>query len=591
MADFHYYVSTTNGSDDYDGLTVATAWKTIIKASAAATSHAGGDTYIHIAPGTYRGRWAPTSDGISATERIIFAGDPNSIFFTSEPQGRVRITGTNDNNIPSAGHVLNFSGKNFAELWDAYVDGSSDLYACYNIPVCHNVHAISYLAGIACGGTYASGANKTFSYYNCTGQGKTGIMQESAAQYSTIICVACIGMGSTGILSGTMSGGCNSKGRFYSCIAYCFGANDSFNVTNSYLYNCTGFGSYVRGSSTAAYDCIFAGGIIYIENYNCISYLSGDSASLGQGILGSLLYCKDGSNSQHLAFDLEKFYPANMFGYENLSRTPYVGNTRITSNNPTQHPLTSEELWTFTPSSVGKSTGVAIRIASKTSTGNIVVELQQYISSTWTTVKTSTKSVTDLASGWNYLGWNDANADVTFNTAASTWRYRVTANNGAESSALYGDSSSIDLLSYYLPDFVLALNEDCFGHARKYDVSLPGAVEHPVSSLDETYYNTSSPSIRIKGGGEEILELPARANQQVTVSYQVSHNGAGAGIEPQLRIRGLGITEQVATHSAGNNVWQALSVTATPTVNGILEVILTSRDPKHDSWFSAPTVS
>jgi len=64
-----------------------------------------------------------------------------------------------------------------------------------------------------------------------------------------------------------------------------------------------------------------------------------------------------------------------------------------------------------------------------------------------------------------------------------------------------------------------------------------------------------------------------------------------AGKEPQLRLRGLDITEQTATHSAGANAWQELSVSATPGVSGILEVVLASRDPTKKAWFSDPVVS
>ncbi|MGE5623513.1 MAG: hypothetical protein ACM3UP_00650 [Methanocella sp.] len=63
-----------------------------------------------------------------------------------------------------------------------------------------------------------------------------------------------------------------------------------------------------------------------------------------------------------------------------------------------------------------------------------------------------------------------------------------------------------------------------------------------------------------------------------------------ASAKPQLILRGLGITEQVST-AVGSGGWEELSVSATPAVDGVMELVILARDsaPTAYSVFSDPS--
>jgi parallel beta-helix repeat protein len=84
-----YYVRQTVGSDDNDGLSPDSAWKTISRLSTAMTA---GDT-VYIGPGLYREQVTVLNSG-TAEERLTFIGDYTGQY-TGDPAGAVMISGTN----------------------------------------------------------------------------------------------------------------------------------------------------------------------------------------------------------------------------------------------------------------------------------------------------------------------------------------------------------------------------------------------------------------------------------------------------------------------------------------------------------------
>jgi parallel beta-helix repeat protein len=82
-----YYVRQTVGNDTHDGLTPATAWKSVSKLS---TIVKAGDT-AYVGPGLYRGEIVVLQDG-SVDQRIVFRADPTGQQ-TGDPPGPVVITG------------------------------------------------------------------------------------------------------------------------------------------------------------------------------------------------------------------------------------------------------------------------------------------------------------------------------------------------------------------------------------------------------------------------------------------------------------------------------------------------------------------
>ena len=107
MADVLYYVSQQNGDDSYDGLSAATAWKTLTKATTTVPTPASGNTcYVYIGPGIYRERVIPLNYGYSADYKIIYRGDAYCQHLTSDTPGRIRITGCNTQEYPTNGRIF-----------------------------------------------------------------------------------------------------------------------------------------------------------------------------------------------------------------------------------------------------------------------------------------------------------------------------------------------------------------------------------------------------------------------------------------------------------------------------------------------------
>ena len=579
MADVLYYVSQQNGNDSNDGTSAALAWKTLTKAmQSVPTPSAGDNIYVYIGSGTYRERVIPTNNGLSTTEKIYYCGDPNSVYLTSDTPGKIRITGCGSDEYPTNGSILNWTGKTYVELWDADVDGSLNDYACYNVTA-RRVNAAS-INGFYSGTQYnctAIGGNYGFSSgtsYNCTAIGNYGFY--SGTSYN---CTA-IG-GSYGFSSGT-SYNCTAIGGnygFYSGTSYnCTAIGGNYGFRDGTSYNCTAIGGNYGFNSGTQYNCTAIGGNYGFSggtSYNC-----------------KTLYVKSSPKilSKHIGVDMTAITPSYnyLFG---MDKYGYIHNVNISASSSMN--LQAERLYAFTPPEVGKSIGVQLRINSLAASGNITVELQKYISSTWTTQKSKTISIANLTTsgeGYNYFEW-DTSADAGDNSltaVASTWRYRITADANASSTVLYGSNSTTPtVMGSFIPD---KITEDIEGK-KIYTSVLGGSLDQPSIALDSSTYNTNAPSIKFTGAGEKILKLPVKKNVSVTVSYYVRHSGAISGSEPQIRLQHKDITTQTSTHSAGLNTWEQLSVSVTPTFDGVLDVILSSRDPLVNAWFSDPAVA
>ena len=372
MADIHYFVSVTNGDDANDGLTVATAWKTLTKAAVTVPAPVGGfNNYIYFAPGVYREKFIPANSGASATSKIIFKGDPHCVYFPNEIPGKCRITGTDAQEMPTSGAVLDWVGKTNVELCDCQVDGSqtvgsTSVYAISNIPICRNVQVISV------GG-----------FNNC-------------------ICYDCKTM-------------CSYRG-FESCTSYnCLAVGGTYGFSSCTTYNCIVIGCSSGFSSTTAYNCIAiscgAYGYSNSPSYNCVAISCGIGFSGSSGHNLSFINCDattggsvtlTGCKSayarvalpanvtvmKHVDIDILSSAITNLLNINpnglNRGNMPIVvSNLSISATSN----LTVERDLVFTPSQLGICLGDSIYFATKTTSGNITVALQKYIGSTWTTQK------------------------------------------------------------------------------------------------------------------------------------------------------------------------------------------------------------
>ena len=556
------FVSQQNGNDSNNGLTPATAYATITKASQVAVASAGVDTFVYIGPGIYRESFVPTNNGLSATERIIYQGDPNCVHLTGDKPGRVRITRCNTAELPQTGRVLDWTGKTNVELTDCDVDGSSNDYALYNVAVARRVNATSK-DGIFGGVNYnctSIGGSRGFdggTNYNCTSIG-----------------------GGNGFQFGTN----------YNCTS--IGGINGFSGSTS--YNCTSIGGSNGFSSSTNYNCTSIGGSNGFSsgtNYNCTSIGGRNGFNSGMNRNCRNVYCITGDQTagQHVAFDLLKILPAVLDTY-GMMKGAHPHSTQLTTT--TSYNLTGERLYAFTPTAaeVGKSIGAQMYVHSRPLSGNVTVELQKNISGTWTTQRSRTLACTALlAAEWNIWDWDTGDGDDILTAVANVWRFKVTGDANGASTVLGGSASALAVIGHVYYSHVP--ESDPLGQRRDYGMPTAYAADVPVVELDDVVYQTLGPSIRFTGHGEKVLKLPVQAGVAVTVQYQARHNDAPAARKPQLRLRGLGIVEQTATHTGTADTWQALSVTATPGVNGLLEVVLASRSPSHKAWFSDPSVT
>lgn len=124
---------------------------------------------------------------------------------------------------------------------------------------------------------------------------------------------------------------------------------------------------------------------------------------------------------------------------------------------------------------------------------------------------------------------------------------------------------------------------DVLGRPRKMlgdNIELgPWALSNLITSFTSGDYNTEAPGITITNEGQQEFELPVKDGVAINVSCQSKYTGTNASYKPQLILRGDSITEQTDTHSGAASTWEELTVSATPSKDDILKVILYARDP------------
>lgn len=577
MPDKHYYVSAQNGSDTNDGLTPSTAWKTLTRAAKSIVPATDGYTYVHIGPGVYRERFVSPS-GPSATAKIIWAGDPYCQYLTNDKPGRVRITGCDTNEYPTTGKVLDWSGCTNVELWDVEVDGSLDDYAVYNVEVCRRVYVTSY------NGFYFGVANSKA--YDCIA---IAVLPFKSGSVTGVEFHRCIAIGST-----PFSGASSYRPKAYNCVSI-GGYYRHFEYCDAYF--CTAIGGYYYlggGDSTYgfSYGCLGINTTAYgVRNLTLFRFLQArdNFATYVSGVpSGTTANCRA---APHVTINYNAL--KSLLQLVDTVGMPdvFVDAAYLESTSATMT-LASERISPVTPSGIGTCYGASILLSGKTSSGRVTVELQKYVGTTWVTQASATRPVSELIVGtWNDFFWDTITGDTKLTAVSNTWRLRITADADAAATSLYGSSSTPSFRLWYMPDSLIpAIQTDLNGLTRYYPFK-PGAVVAPNVQMDYTEYYATFPSIRIIGAGEIALELPAKGGEPLSVSYYVKHTGAASGQEPQLKVRGITITEQVATHTAGANVWQKLEVTVTPQVDAVLTVILSSRDNAATVFFSDPYVS
>jgi hypothetical protein len=90
-----------------------------------------------------------------------------------------------------------------------------------------------------------------------------------------------------------------------------------------------------------------------------------------------------------------------------------------------------------------------------------------------------------------------------------------------------------------------------------------------------SYYATP-PSITMVGVGEKVIQISAEKDVEKTIKVWTKCS-TGTTTMPQIILRGKSISAQTDTVGTAN-AWEQLTVTATPTINEVLELILKGRE-------------
>jgi len=98
-------------------------------------------------------------------------------------------------------------------------------------------------------------------------------------------------------------------------------------------------------------------------------------------------------------------------------------------------------------------------------------------------------------------------------------------------------------------------------------------------------YDTTPPGIKITGIGEQVIQISAKASTLITVALRAKHK-TSVTTKPKITLRGKSIANQTATHTGANDVFETLTVSATPTVNEVLELVLSGQEAAKYAHFS-----
>ena len=556
MADNYYYVSAQNGDDSNDGLTPETAWATLTKPTQTlGNTKFKNNDFVYFGPGTYREKITFITGGYSALYMMHYIPDPHCLHLIHDTPGRCRITGCDENEEPTPGPVINNNYKNYITFGSdeaiCEVDGSSNdfvvkAYENWNI---RQVIASGYQ------GLQGGGGSGTSKFFKCV-----ALAQKLGFQYANVS--YCL----------TLSGDAGYK----QCLVHnsmAVGGYQGFSM-------CTVFSGYGVFNSFALHNYY---GFNSVELFEC-SWLRCNQATVSCTLPG------DGKAQQLFPRDNIELWDLRRLAHLGRGKGWWTVEVNRISNDNYRKDLSNDVIITNISIFRGLSKGCGVYISAKSSTGNITCELQEGVEDVWVTQKSKTLPVSALTNGRiNRFEWDDGEG-----IRGTGFRCVISADEDAKSTELSCDSNYMPhFQTYILPDD--APETDIEGRPilnwDGYPCVGPWAL--PEVEVDWSIYKATAPGVRIKRKGMEIFDVVAKANEQITIKWWVRHTNTGSDKKPQIILRGLGITEQVATCTAASDTWQELSVTATPTRNGVLQCCLFARDTSETSYsvFSDPEVS
>lgn len=511
-----------------------------------------------------------TSGNGTAALLIDVVMDPDCRYLTSDMPGICRVTRTAvTTEAQQAGKVIDFNSKlyvHFRGYSDAanipwYVDGSNDSYS-----VNGSVAQTPYQQVISNVRTDGGGINSCHVSRSVTGSGKTSsgivscrvensiglVTTQDPSPFLYCSAVSCAGHGGLHQSYGTFW--CGGSGRVrnaFSCIAY--GGKGGFGAASNEAHSCLALACTNGFNSANIYRC----------------YRDGSSGA-DSGIVGEGSIVSGGAPFADILAG-----PVSHLAIRNIADWAAHNYNETTPDGAQFSLSTTPKVVAITPNFCGLSRAASFYIHATDGVGNVLVELQK----SGSTVRSKTIAASALtAAAWNEFDWDTGTGDRNLTQTASVWTLQITLSTGTGTSIGCSTGTTPNYRAYCTP--LLLPATDIIGRWRpfkdypdNYKCGI-GPWEEPNWSLSYTAgdFNTNAPGIKVISPGEVLLdEFAALAGRTYTVKFYVKQANCNSARLPMLRLRGCGITEQVATKANDTN-WEQLTVSAACTASGVMQV-------------------
>lgn len=624
-----------SGSDANNGLTAATAWRTVNKALSA-TGIASGDT-LYIGAGKYReivslGLTSPTVEtSIIGDVHGIYTGDAGEVIISAQTSG--------DYLVAAASTVMTLGGRDFLTFKNIYFMGGSAAPSVIN----------------------AAATSTDIKFQKCTFATTTGTNRtaiaitvgfEVVANWEIDSCVIFSNtlQSSVGAVDVTLTTGTGTDWDAKIVIKNClFHANGGsvLRVTSSgvaanegggvVMRNCTIIGGATAisttttrvGGSTFTYpvivencvithsnsNIVFTGGELgaLVENYNIVYGGSSirSNVNIGPQTRVSLEgYLEIGNRDLMNDYSRSMFSPSEnsllcSFGNKTTSapldilgiKTDAGSNVVLHDGNVTS---STDNSITDTLASFGTSGHLyhkVIKIASGVGAGQTkTIRAHSNISITgdgqWITNPDATSRYLVYTSPLSLTSKATAGTSITVTDSYAVWPNNLWAGftcnliTGNTSFVVSGNSATI--LSGYSDLSYTPISGDSYhlywgsgssASGVDYIHNAPGCFARDNTATKSTgIYHTSPTAIRLSGPAMQDFYIPVDATS-TTVAVQSYYDLLYSGTRPQIMIRNgeyIGVSEATGTNAAAANTWDNISLNFTPSGKGVVTVRLQS---------------
>ena len=627
-----------SGSDANDGLTAATAWRTINKALSA-TGIASGDT-LYIGAGKYReivslGLTSPTVEtSIIGDVHGIYTGDAGEVILTAQTQGDY---------VPAvASTLVTLSGRDFLTFKNIYFMGGSAAPSVFNAAA-----TSTNIRFYKCAFWSSSGTNRTVLAIT------VGFGVAANWEVDSCVITSNTTQSSVGAIDVTLTTGVGSDWDANIVISNClFNANSGsvLRVTSSgtsseegggvVLRNCTIFG----GATAISTATTRVGGATFtypVKVENCIICHGSGNVVLTGGELGALVEDYNlifGGSSIRTNVEIGKHTRISLVGQLEVGNSMLMGDySRLMFAPPKDSFIGSFGNKTNSPAIdlVGlkrdAGTNVILFDGSATSSndvsltdstanfgasGNLYHKVVKIVSGVganqtktirantntsltgdgqWITNPDSTSRYVVYASPLSLTSKATAGTLLTVTDSYAVWQNNLWAGftcnlvTGNSSFIISGNSATV-VSGYTNFDYTPVSGDEYHlywgsgnagsaGSGINYIHGAPGCFALGNTATKSTgIYQTSPSAIRLSGPSSQDFYIPVDA-VSTTVSVQSYYDSLYSGTRPQMMVKCggyIGVSDNTGTNSAGPDFWTGISLNFTPSGKGVVTLRLQS---------------